>query len=49
MFSENFGCHFHLILHIMSDKAEFGERCIVYSVTGETSSSPAPTAPPAGR
>ncbi len=23
MSSENFGCHFHLILHIMSDKAAF--------------------------
>ncbi len=23
LFSENFGCHFHFILHIMSDKAAF--------------------------
>ncbi len=23
LFSENFGCHFHFILHVMSDKAEF--------------------------
>ncbi len=23
LFSENFGCHFHLILHVMSDKAAF--------------------------
>ncbi len=38
LFSENFGCHFHFILHIMSDKAAFVELCFVYSVTGETSS-----------
>ncbi len=23
LFSENFGCHFHFILHVMSDKAAF--------------------------
>ncbi len=23
LFSENYGCHFHLILHVMSDKAAF--------------------------
>ncbi len=23
MFSENVGCHFHFILHVMSDKAAF--------------------------
>ncbi len=46
--SENFVCHFHFILHVMSDKAAF-ERCFVYSFTGETSLSPAPTAPPADR
>ncbi len=34
----------------MYDKAAFVSRgCFVYSVTGETSSSPTPTAPPAGR
>ncbi len=34
----------------MSDKAAlWAERCFVYSVTGETSSSPATTAPPAGK
>ncbi len=45
-----FGCHFNLILHIMSDEAAFvSELCFVYSVTGETSISPAQTAPPAGR
>ncbi len=50
LFSENFGCHFHFILNIMSDKAAFvRELCFVYRVTRETSSSPAPTAPPAGR
>ncbi len=26
LFSENFGCHFHFILHIMSDKAAFVSR-----------------------
>ncbi len=26
--SENFGCHFHFILHIMSDKAEFVSRAL---------------------
>ncbi len=28
LFSENFGCHFHLILHIMSDKAVFVNRAL---------------------
>ncbi len=28
LFSENFGCHFHLILHIMSDKAAFVNRAL---------------------
>ncbi len=37
MSSENFVSHFHLILHVMSDKAAFvSERSFVYSVTGET-------------
>ncbi len=49
LFSEYVGCHCHFILHIMSDKAVFVSRCFVYSVTGETSISPATTAPPAGR
>ncbi len=51
LFSENCGCHFHFILHIMSDKAAFvrGALFCVHSVTGETSLSPTPTAPPAGR
>ncbi len=50
LFSEKFGCHFHFILHIMSDKAAFVRGALfVYSVTRETSSAPAPTAPPAGR
>ncbi len=38
LFSENFGCHFHFILHVMSDKAAF--------VNG-ASISPVPTSPPA--
>ncbi len=50
LFSEHFGCHFHFILHIMSDKAAFVSRALFcVHVTGETSSSPTPTAPPAGR
>ncbi len=28
MFSENFGCRFHFILHIMSDKAAFVSRAL---------------------
>ncbi len=28
LFSENFGCHFHFILHIMSDKAAFVSRAL---------------------
>ncbi len=43
-------CHFHFILHICLIKQRlWAELGFVYSVTGETSSSPAPTAPPAGR
>ncbi len=26
--SENFGCHFHFILHVMSDKAAFVSRAL---------------------
>ncbi len=28
LFSENFGCHFHFILHVMSDKAAFVSRAL---------------------
>ncbi len=41
-------CHFHFILHIISDKAAFVTGAL-FCVTGETSSSPATTVPPAGR
>ncbi len=29
LFSENYGCHFHFILHIMSDKAAFVGRALL--------------------
>ncbi len=29
LFSENFGCHFYFILHIMSDKAAFVSRALL--------------------
>ncbi len=29
LFSENFGCHFHFILHVMSDKAAFVSRALL--------------------
>ncbi len=48
LFSENVICHFHFILHIISDKAAFVTGAL-FCVTGETSSSPATTVPPAGR
>ncbi len=41
--SENFGCHFHFILHIMSDKAAFVSTALCIAVTGETSISTTPT------
>ncbi len=28
LFSENYGCHFHFILHVMSDKAAFVSRAL---------------------
>ncbi len=31
-FSENFGCHFHLILHVMSDKAAFVSGAVLCTV-----------------
>ncbi len=49
-FSGNVGCHFHFILHVMSDKAAFVSGALFcVQRYQETSSSPAPTAPPAGR
>ncbi len=30
LFSENVGCHFHFILHLMSDKAAFVSRALFY-------------------
>ncbi len=49
--SENFGCHFHFILHVMSDKAAFvsGALLCVQRYRGNLALSTAPTAPPAGR
>ncbi len=32
LFSENFGCHFNFILHIMSDKAAFVSRAVLCTV-----------------
>ncbi len=50
LFSENVGCHFHFILHVMSDKAAFVSRALlcVQCYRG-TSISTTPTVPPAGR
>ncbi len=47
LFSENFGCHFHFISHLMSDKAAFVSGallCVQHFLSSTT-----PTAPPAGR
>ncbi len=51
LFSETFGCHFHFILNVMSDKAAFvrGALFCVQCYQGNLALSPAPTAPPAGR
>ncbi len=50
LFSENFGCHFHFILHVMSDKAAFVRGALLcVQCYRETSLSPAPAALPAAR
>ncbi len=50
LFSEHFGCHFNLILHVMSEKAAFVSGALIcvqgYRVTSISTTS---TAPPAGR
>ncbi len=47
LFSENFGCHFHFILHVMSDKAAFVSRALfcVQRYRGNLDLSTTPTAP----
>ncbi len=49
LFSENVWCHFHLILHIMSDKAAFVSRALFCVQRYQGNLELAPTAPPAGR